>query len=146
MHVVISDVQHVAFYDLCQQISPKVHKFLSFAFKKLFSCIVHILKTQLVSMYHQLYFLPPLSVFMHTFGTKSYTYIYISHSYIYQQLTQHYETNTYTHIKKSNKTTGSMLKTSHCPKKIFFFKNCLCVSTQKFAYPLQKFTVCVFPA
>ena len=36
MHVVISDVQHAAFYDLCQQISPKVRKFLSFAFKKYF--------------------------------------------------------------------------------------------------------------
>ena len=36
MHVVISDVQHAAFYDLCQQISLKVHKFLSFAFKKSF--------------------------------------------------------------------------------------------------------------
>ena len=36
MHVVISDVQHAAFYDFCQQISPKVHKFLSFAFKKSF--------------------------------------------------------------------------------------------------------------
>ena len=49
MHVVISDVQHAAFYDLCQQISPKVRKFLSFAFKKYFSpSIVHILKTQLV--------------------------------------------------------------------------------------------------
>ena len=28
---------YAAFYDLCQQISPKVHKFLSFAFKK--SCL-----------------------------------------------------------------------------------------------------------
>ena len=36
MHVVISDVQHAAFYDLCQQISPKVLEFLSFAFKKSF--------------------------------------------------------------------------------------------------------------
>ena len=80
MHVVISDVQHVAFYDLCQQISPKVHKFLSFAFKKLFSCIVHILKTQLVSMYHQLYFLPPLSCFHAHLLALSHIYIYI---YIY---------------------------------------------------------------
>ena len=62
MHVVISDVQHAAFYYLCQQISPKVLKVLSFAFN-LYLSIVHILKTRLVSMYHQLYFLPPLSCF-----------------------------------------------------------------------------------
>ena len=29
MHVVISDVQHAAFYDLCQQISLKVQEFLN---------------------------------------------------------------------------------------------------------------------
>ena len=60
MHVVISDVQHAAFYYLCQQISPKVLRFVSFAF---IPSIVHIPKTQLVAMYHQLYFLPPLSCF-----------------------------------------------------------------------------------
>ena len=51
MQVVISDVPHAAFYDISQQISPKVLKFLSFAFKKSFLSIVHILKTQPVSMY-----------------------------------------------------------------------------------------------
>ena len=63
MHVVISDVQHAAFYDLCQQVSPEVHEFLSFAFKKSFPALCTFWKTQLVSMYHQLYFLPPLSCF-----------------------------------------------------------------------------------
>ena len=38
---------------------------------------MHILKTQLVSMYHQLYFLPPLSCFHAHLLALSHVYIYI---------------------------------------------------------------------
>ena len=47
---------------LSANISKSARVFI-FCFKEIFPSIVHILKTQLVSMYHQLYFLPPLSCF-----------------------------------------------------------------------------------
>ena len=44
---------------------------------------MHILKTQLVSMYHQLYFLPPLSCFHAHLLALSHIYIYNMAAWIY---------------------------------------------------------------
>ena len=63
-------------WPLSANISKSAHKFLSFAFTKKNPSIVHILKTQLVSMYHQLYFLPPLSCFHAHLLALSHIYIY----------------------------------------------------------------------
>ena len=49
-------------WPLSANISKSAEVFI-FCFEEIFPSIVHIVKTQLVSMYHQLYFLPPLSCF-----------------------------------------------------------------------------------
>ena len=49
-------------WPLSANISKSAQVFI-FCFQEIFPSIVHILKTQLVSLYHQLYFLPPWSCF-----------------------------------------------------------------------------------
>ena len=49
-------------WPLSANISKSAQVFI-FCFQEIFPSIVHILKTQLVSIYHQLYFLPPLFCF-----------------------------------------------------------------------------------
>ena len=63
-------------WPLSADISKSAQVFI-FCFKKKNPGIVHILKTQLVSMYHQLYFLPPLSCFHAHLLALSHIYIYI---------------------------------------------------------------------
>ena len=70
MHVVISDVQHAAFYYLCQQISPKVLKFLSFAFKH----CAHSKNTTSFNVSSTLFSTPFVLFSCTPFGTKSYKY------------------------------------------------------------------------
>ena len=67
-------------WPLSSNISESARVFI-FCFEEVFPSIVHILKTQLVSMYHQLYFLPPLFLFSfhaHLLAYNPYTWVAFS--------------------------------------------------------------------